>query len=68
MARKVRTKRGSRIYARRKTIVEPVFGQFKMARGLRGFLLRGIAKTRGEWALMCVGHNLRKLHKAQTSA
>jgi transposase len=68
MARKVRTKRGSRIYARRKTIVEPVFGQLKMARGLRGFLLRGVAKARGEWALMCVGHNLRKLHRARTTA
>lgn len=68
MARKMRTKRGSRIYARRKTIVEPVFGQFKMARGLRGFLLRGVAKARGEWALMCVGHNLRKLHTARTTA
>lgn len=64
MARKVHSLRGSRIYARRKAIVEPVFGQFKMARGLRGFLLRGTNKVRGEWALMCLGHNLRKLHKA----
>ena len=49
MRRKLRTKDGKRVYARRKAIVEPVFGQIKQARGIRQFLLRGIAKAKGEW-------------------
>lgn len=64
MARKLATKKGAAIYARRKVIVEPVFGQTKAARGLRGFLLRGLAKVRGEWSLISLTHNLLKLHIA----
>lgn len=64
MTRKLLTKRGQRVYARRKVIVEPVFGQIKEARGFRRFHLRGMTKVRGEWALVCIGHNLRKLHSA----
>jgi transposase len=67
MARKLRTKKGREAYARRKVIVEPVFGQIKQARGIRSFLLRGIEKVRGEWALICAGHNLLKLFRAQTA-
>jgi hypothetical protein len=48
----------------RKTIVEPVFGQIKGARGLDGFLLRGLEKVDGEWTLMVITHNLLKLHRA----
>lgn len=66
MRRKLRTKRGRTIYARRKTIVEPVFGQIKQARGFRQFLLRGLEKVRGEWSLICMGHNLLKLWRART--
>jgi transposase len=54
MKRKLQTKVGKAIYATRKTIVEPVFGQIKQARGFRQFLLRGIEKVRGEWALVCL--------------
>jgi hypothetical protein len=61
MRRKLRTKRGRAVYARRKAIVEPVFGQIKNVRGFRQFLLRGIEKVRAEWALICMGHNLLKL-------
>jgi IS5 family transposase len=50
-------------YRLRKQIVEPVFGQIKEARGFRQFLLRGIAKTRAEWALLCTVHNILKLAK-----
>ena len=64
MARKLRTKRGRRIYARRKEIAEPVFGQIKQARGFRQFLRRGVHNVRQEWALVCLAHNLRKLHTA----
>ena len=46
MKRKLRTKAGRAIYAGRKTIVEPVFGQIKQARGFRQFLLRGVEKVR----------------------
>jgi transposase len=61
MARKLRTAKGRATYARRKAIVEPVFGQIKQARGLRGVLLRGLEKVRGEWLLICATHNLLKL-------
>ena len=48
-------------YRLRKQTVEPVFGQIKQARGFRQFLLRGLEKTRGEWSLICLVHNLLKL-------
>lgn len=63
MARKLATKRGKQVYARRKAVVEPVFGQVKN-RGFRSFLLRGLSKVRGEYALMAMSHNLLKLHLA----
>ncbi len=59
--RKLQTIRGRRIYSKRKTIVEPVFGQIKQARGFRQFLLRGTVKVKGEWSLICTTHNLLKL-------
>jgi transposase len=61
MAAKVQTPKGRALYARRKVIVEPVFGQIKEARGFRRFLLRGLANIRGEWRLVCLTHNLLKL-------
>ena len=63
MKRKLQTKVGGAVYASRKYIVEPVFGQIKQARGFRQFLLRGLEKVRGEWALVCMTHNLLKFHK-----
>jgi transposase len=63
MARKLETQVGAAVYATRKFIVEPVFGQIKQARGFRQFLLRGIDKVRGEWALICMTHNILKFHK-----
>jgi Transposase DDE domain len=54
---------GSGRLARRKCMVEPVFGQIKRARGFRQFLLRGLHKVRGEWALICMTHNRLKFHK-----
>lgn len=61
MAAKGRTPAGKALYARRKVIVEPVFGQIKEARGFRRFLLRGLAHIRGEWRLVCLTHNLLKM-------
>ena len=63
MERKLETKVGAAVYATRKFIVEPVFGQIKQVRGFRQFLLRGIDKVRGEWALICMTHNILKFHK-----
>ena len=64
MRRTLRTKPGRRLYARRKAIVEPVFGQIKQGRGVRQFLLRGMRKVRGEWALICTTHNVLTLWTA----
>ena len=63
MKRKLQTKAGRAVYAARKTIVEPVFGQIKQARGFRQFLLRGLRKVQGEWALVCLTHNILKLYR-----
>jgi hypothetical protein len=62
MRRKLRTKRGADVYRWRKAIVEPVFGQIKHGRGFRQFLLRGVAKVRAEWALVCLTHNILKCY------
>lgn len=67
MKRKLRTKAGRKVYARRKAIVEPVFGQIKQARGIRQFLLRGLDKAQGEWALICLTHNVLKMHRLVTA-
>jgi len=67
MARKLRTKTGSAIYAQRKAIVEPVNGQIKEARGLRRFLLRGLEKVNAEWHLIAATHNLLKLFRHRRS-
>lgn len=61
---KLRTENGRALYSQRKAIVEPVFGQIKEARGFRRFLLRGLRSTAAEWQLLCVTHNLLKLHRA----
>ncbi len=63
MRRKLQTKAGTAIYAARKAIVEPVFGQIKQARGFRRFSLRGVAKVRSEWAFVCLVHNILKLYR-----
>jgi len=62
MRRKLQTKTGAAIYAGRKSIVEPVFGQIKHARGFRQFLLRGVEKVRAEWAMVCMTHNILKMY------
>ena len=67
MARKLRSKKGSRIYAQRKAIVEPVNGQIKEGHGLRRFLLPGLEKVDGEWHLIAATHNLLKLFRYKQS-
>jgi hypothetical protein len=63
MNRKLQTRAGANIYAARKSIVEPVFGQIKHARGYRRFLMRGIEKVKAEWALVCATHNILKMYR-----
>ena len=58
---KLRQPDARRRYARRKTIVEPVFGQLKEARGFTTLSLRGLARASGEYFLACLAHNLGKL-------
>ena len=55
---------GQAIYALRKTIIEPVFGQIKGPRGFRRFSFRGRGKVQAEWLLICLTHNLLKLFRA----
>jgi hypothetical protein len=62
MARKLTTKKGRAAYARRKVIVEPVFGQMATLQNAKHLLLRGLDGARGEWLLLAACHNLRKLH------
>lgn len=63
MARKLRTIKGRCTYAKRKHIVEPVFGQIKQVRGIDRFTFRGIKKVTAEWNLICITHNLLKLYR-----
>ncbi len=64
MKQKLKTKVGKAVYAARKCVVEPVFGQIKQARGFRQFLLRGKEKVKGEWSLLCLTHNILRLYAA----
>ena len=65
MRAKLQTAEGHAIYALRKAIVEPVFGQIKEARGFRRFSFRGVVKVTAEWALICLTHNLLKLFRGR---
>ena len=64
MARRMRTKAGRADYARRKAIVEPVFGQMKTRQHAKHLRLRGLTGAKGEWTLHAICHNLRKLANA----
>jgi transposase len=68
MQQKLRSATGKALYAARKHIVEPVFGQIKSARGVRKFLLRGLEKVSAEWQLICLTHNLLKIWRRSNSA
>ncbi len=68
MARRLRTKPGRADYARRKAIIEPVFGQMKVKQNAGQLRLRGLAGAQGEFMLHAICHNLRKLANAATLA
>jgi transposase len=62
MAHKLRTEIGQAIYKLRKSTVEPVIGIIKEIMGFRQFSLRGLAAAAGEWCLVCLAFNLKRLH------
>lgn len=68
MARKLRTKAGRAAYARRKAIVEPVFGQMDVVQNAKHLLLRGENAAAAEWELLSACHNLRKLFVVKGTA
>jgi transposase len=62
---RLKTDAGRARYRRRKAIVEPVIGWIKEVLGFRRFSLRGLAKARGEWNVVCLAVNLKRLHRIQ---
>lgn len=62
MKHRLQTKEGKAIYAERKSTVEPVFGIIKHIMGFRQFMLRGFENAKGEWNLICIAYNLKRMH------
>ena len=62
MAYKLQTEIGHAIYRLRKSTVEPVIGIIKEVLGFRQFSLRGLLAAAGEWGLVCIGFNLKRMH------
>jgi transposase len=61
MAHKLKTPEGKKLYAKRKCIAEPVFGIIKSVLGFRQFLLRGLGNVRGEWSLVTMAWNIKRM-------
>jgi len=68
MKQRLRTAEGRAVYATRKCTVEPTFGIIKSVLGFRQFLLRGLIAVRHEWTLVCIGWNLKRLHRLAVAA
>ena len=68
MEHRLRTTEGAADYAKRSHTVEPVFGDNKHDHGCKVFRRRGLAAAVSEWAMINIGHNLRKLHRHETAA
>jgi transposase len=62
MRHRLKTKEGKAVYAQRKVTSEPVFGIIKAVMGFRSFLLRGLEAVQGEWNLVCMAWNIKRLH------
>ena len=65
MAHRLKTPAGRKLYALRKQTPEPVFGIIKSAMGFRQFLLRGLANVKGEWNLVTMAWNLKRMFALQ---
>jgi transposase len=66
MRHRLKTLEGKKLYAKRKSTVETVFGIIKAVIGFRQFLLRGLESVSGEWDLVCIAYNLKRLHVLTT--
>jgi transposase len=66
MRHRLRTRRGRQLYALRKSTVEPVFGLIKRVMKFRQFSLRGVTGARGEWNVVCLAWNLKRMHALAT--
>jgi hypothetical protein len=66
MKHRLKTLEGKRIYAKRKSTVETVFGIIKAVIGFRQFLLRSLESVNGEWNVVCIAYNLKRLHALST--
>jgi hypothetical protein len=67
MREKLRSEEGKARYAKRNHTVETAFGIIKEVMGFRGFMLRGLEKVKGEWTLVCLSYNLKRLHRLKAS-
>ena len=67
MAYKLRTDIGDALYRLRKSTVEPVIGIIKEVLGFRQFSLRNLDNAAGEWTLVCLAYNLKRLHTLHTA-
>jgi hypothetical protein len=63
MRQRLQRSAGKQLYKLRQQTVEPVFGIIKSVLGFRQFLLRGTVKVSTEWTLVCLAHNLKRLHR-----
>jgi len=61
MDHRLKTQAGKKLYALRKQTPEPVFGIIKSVLGFRQFLLRGIDRVRGEWTLVTMAWNIKRM-------
>jgi len=61
MVHRLKTPEGRKLYALRKHTPEPVFGIIKSALGFRQFLLRGLDNVRGEWNLVTLAYNMKRM-------
>ena len=68
MKEKLQTEEGKALYAKRNHTVETAFGIIKAVMGFRGFMLRGLEKVSGEWSLVCLSYNLKRLHQLRLAS
>ena len=66
MKHRLKTYEGKKLYAKRKSTVETVIGIIKAVMGFRQFLLRGVESVNGEWNLVCIAYNLKRLYALRT--
>ena len=62
MKHRLKTESGKAVYAKRKSAIEPAFGIINSVMGFRQFLLRGLEAVKGEWDLVCIAFNLKRLY------